>query len=566
MTVKSGEPSWQLIKLLFTAFLACTWLLPNHTEPWKVFLSEAWISSALLLAAGLVLFRRNYVSLTVPVLFLAMLALIPWIQHLAGLLPWAGQATIASAYLLAAALAWTLGDVVQQTSSTQLGDIVFGAFGIAGVASTGLALYQWLGVADPSTMDIWVTGGSYSGRATGNLGQPNQLGSLMVLGVLAAVWAGWRLRIGTLVAWGMAAFCMVGVVLTQSRTAVLELALLVGAAWYWRDRFVARRLSWQASLTFMVFLISFANIQGFESLLSLPAQSSLLDRVHTEVRPMQWLMFFDGLRHSPWWGYGWNLVTPAQFAADYYPAQLFGFNFGQSHNIFLDMMLWTGIPLGLLISTVLVCWYWRRFRRLKNRQQLIYFMAISVLALHSLVEYPLHYIYFLVPFAALCGALGSTQKSTAVIRISRVSAGALWLGGCLLWCLLLADSFAIERRYLSLRLKLAGVENPHPQTEIPQIHLMDQMAFMIEYAGRDVHADVSEEELETMRQLARFYASPKNILAYAASLGLHGELAQSQAWLDKACRVVSAEHCQAIPIRWAAYQAQFPVLWAVHAR
>ena len=108
---------------------------------------------------------------------------------------------------------------------------------IAGVASSGIGIIQVFARGIPD--DVWISSTGYVGRASGNLRQPNQLGTLLLWSLMASIWLfeARVLRFRTTVALA-AAFVLV-LVLTGSRAGLLGLAIIV--AWCSVERRLSRR-------------------------------------------------------------------------------------------------------------------------------------------------------------------------------------------------------------------------------------------------------------------------------------------------------------------------------------
>ena len=69
----------------------------------------------------------------------------------------------------------------------------------------------------------------------------------------------------------------------------------------------------------------------------------------------------DAISRAPWLGYGWNEMSVAQsLVAPDHPAVREMVD--HSHNMLLDLMVWNGVPLGLLMFGVFVWWFWRHLR------------------------------------------------------------------------------------------------------------------------------------------------------------------------------------------------------------
>ena len=278
-------------------------------------------------------------------LMTAAAILIPIFQFAGGQIPFFGQAFMASLYLMGFLLAQIAGQHWHQWKPTMLGDILFGAIGIASLVSVGLQLYQWLGLTSGSGMlDIWVIGFDGS-RPAANLGQANQLSTLLIWGLLAGAWGVWRKQLrGPFVALYIF-ILLVGLALAQSRTALLCLLTLLISFSFWTPLGRQKKIRVGVVIAFVLYLSLLSLIPVLTQLLMLDGFSSMQARSASELRPAAWRMFLDAVGERPWLGYGWDQAMSAHLAAgDRHP--LVGHLFGQTHNLFLDLIVWCGVPLG----------------------------------------------------------------------------------------------------------------------------------------------------------------------------------------------------------------------------
>ena len=221
-------PFWLV---LWSCTLAIGWLLPNHYWPWLSFHSDAWVALTASLAALAVIWRSNgpaaWHRLT---LLAAALMCVPCVQFASGMMPIAGNLWISLAYLAGLLMALLSGARWESSTPGQLGDGLFLAIGIAALLSVGLQLQQWLQL---DGIQLWTMGGGPS-RPHANFGQPNQLATFLLWGLLASGWGLIRKYIGIRTALLTALYLLFGIALTGSRTAWLGVALLVGACLLWR--------------------------------------------------------------------------------------------------------------------------------------------------------------------------------------------------------------------------------------------------------------------------------------------------------------------------------------------
>jgi len=217
------------------AFLALSWLLPNRTEPWLAFHSDAASVLALgAFTAAVVCQSRSSFKLCLPAVIAMLLLPIPLIHFLTGILPFMGLAWISTIYLFALLLALIVGASWDEGNDQKmgLGDVIFGAVLLAAIISVWLQLQQWLGVGQDGTLDIWVATGS-SSRPSANLGQPNHLATLLLWGVVSVWWWKWKKKLSESSVWVISFFLSFGIALTQSRTGTLSFICLVTALCFW---------------------------------------------------------------------------------------------------------------------------------------------------------------------------------------------------------------------------------------------------------------------------------------------------------------------------------------------
>ena len=117
---------------------------------------------------------------------------------------------------------------------------------------------------------------------------------------------------------------------------------------------------------------------------------------------------------KPWLGYGWNQTSVAQTSVTLkYPLDIW---LEYSHNLFLDLIVWTGIPIGLSIIGLIIIWFLQTFKKINTLNQLLYFFIITAFLIHCMLEYPFAYAYFLVPIGLYVGMLHQQLYETKNVR------------------------------------------------------------------------------------------------------------------------------------------------------
>ncbi|KAB2876995.1 MAG: hypothetical protein F9K36_00685 [Burkholderiaceae bacterium] len=546
------EP-WQV---LWALALAAPWLLPTHMIPWRAFHADLLMALALLPAAlWAMLLRRESVALPLPALAALGVACVPLLQWAGGMFIFAGDAWIAAVYLFGFALAIATGARLQQVVPGRLIDALFAAFAIAGLASVGIVLAQWLRVWPVRLADfdfiIYYPGSPY--RPFGNLGQANHLATLLVWAMLALWWAYLAGRVRGAVAAAACAFVLVGITATQSRTAWLELVALAVAAVVWRQPLATRRC---APALAGLALLAVALVAGWglaNRALDLEAARALSNEVSSAgLRPAIWQLFIDSALQRPWAGWGWNQVPFAQATVALDHPSLH-YTFQSAHNLMLDLMVQSGLPLGLLISLGLAGWMLVQARRVGSTAGCLLWLALAMLGVHAMLEFPQAYAYFLLPAGLMIGALEAMHPWRPVLVSRWLPTGALMLAAALTaWVGVeyhRAEQNLTQLRFERARIVPVGVDHVTP-TQAPDLVLLTQLRDFLRALRLRPDAGMSAEQLELMRRVTLQYPSDGNHLILAAMEALNTGPGEAGRVLDRMCRMVPPPRCRDALAAW----------------
>jgi O-antigen ligase len=522
---------------LWAPLLALAWLLPNHYYPWATFHSDAWVAVLMALVTASVTLqgaqRMQWHGLTLPI---ALLLPLPFLQYFVGILFFSGQAWVSSAFVVGLLLALLIGARWENTTPGRAADGLFIAIGIAAFVSVGLQLRQWLGMGlsdDP--MQIWAEEFS-PGRPSANLGQPNQLATLLLWGLLACVWGMARQQLRGRVAALASLYLLFGIVLTQSRIAFISIVVLTAATWIWR-RWLPPRAPLVATLLLLYFIVCTSTLQFLSDAIGLNQQirSATWGGESTHLRLEAYALFLDAVQQQPWWGYGWNQLVVAQMAVAQNHPSLATF-FMHSHNLFLDLVLWCGIPIGALISYCILVWVVSSLGRVSNLKDGVLLMFVVVVGLHAMVELPLHHAYFLLPTGLVVGILNHRLRHRVVFSSSRWVVFGVWLAASLLLGIITRDYLQVDASARTLRLDAARIGR-QPAGLPPDVLLLNDLRESIRYARLTVEPNISTEELTHLRKVAYVSATPYNLFNVAKALAYLGQPEEAQAWIAKMQKV-----------------------------
>ncbi len=454
------------LALLACAAVALPTLIAFNVPPSATFFNQAaayvgWGGFLLVLGASMPSDAWSHVSRAATLLAaMALLLVLAFAGSLWRSVPWSislsAMGTIASAILAIA--------IGAAATRNGLGDDVFTALCIAlvvaGVACSAVGLIQVFAPAIPD--GEWIAPSAIPGRATGNLRQPNHLSSILLWSVVAAVWLGERRVLPRAVAAALALLFVWGVLLTGSRTGAIGIATL--CVWGALDR----RLSQRGRHVLLAAPIAYALLWWITASLhsgqqAIGAGARVSGGVFESYNRFEiWANALKLAATHPWLGVGfgefnfaWTLTPfpgrPAEF-------------FDHAHNLVLQFAAELGFPLTLLVLGLIGHAAWRALRNAladgrtsaptsrllgppsgddsqrSGSMQRAAFVIVLMAGMHSMLEYPLWYSYFLLPTAFAFGlclerpAPDARPGGIAEVNVTRplvLASMLLMLGGTL---------------------------------------------------------------------------------------------------------------------------------------
>ncbi len=456
-----GTDGWAVLACLAVAFPT---VIAYNVPPSATFLNQAaalvgWGGFLTLMVSAMPSARTGGIGGGLMALLGAfgLLCLAALVSPLWTGLPWSLSLSSAG-MILAAVLAVLTGATAGRAG---VGIAAFKAFCIgmvvAGVASSAIGIVQvfFTSLADGN----WIAASVFEGRAVGNLRQPNHLSSLLLWGIIAAVWLGEQ-RVLNRVATALLALLFVFVVvLSASRTGAVGAVML--AVWGLLDR----RLSRQARGLLIAMPVAYAafwlgtaawahfsaHVFGGETRFSGQGDVS-------SSRFGIWSNTLAMIVAHPWLGVGFGEFNFA-WSLSPFPHRPVAF-FDHTHNLPLQFAVELGLPLAALVLGLMLWALWRAFAGAflgASRGQSVdrtgsdqsasdenadettpmlraAFVMVLMVVVHSLLEYPLWYAYFLLPTAFAFGLClgGATSAPAATTRPG--TSRPLFLGAMLLMC------------------------------------------------------------------------------------------------------------------------------------
>lgn len=523
---------------LFSALFFCLgFLISDHYPPWMGYYNELGVGVGFVLLVAAFLFAaRGRILVPREAVFIGFLSLIPFAQFGLGLIYFSGSAWVVFLYLSSTALAVVVGRGWSERALSAAPHFFFFSILFVGVFSALLALYQAFGFQFLGNWAVIVGPGQRSG---GNLAQPNQLATLLLFCVVALVYAFERRMLSPYVVGGLMFLVATGMIATQSRAGLLGCMWLL-ILFFGSGRRVGLRLPMRFGVLFCIFVgiggFYFDQIlNGFENISDYQLTGrgeSGASRLEVGSRPAHWLILADAVVSKPWFGYGWDQVAVAHSSHVLDHKAVSGW-FQYSHNLLLDVVLWCGIPLGLLILAVSALWFWRRLRDRVDLQGFCMLAALGCLFVHSLFEYPHAYIYFLVPAGCAVGYLSGSSRFISVPRsVFAAYAGAVFC----VFAAVVVDYGVVEKNYRDLRMQHARIGMLEIDREVPNLLILNQLQGLL-FAGRvEANRGMSSADLDRLMFVALRYPYPPVLLNSGLALGLNGRGGDAAFVLQLLCR------------------------------
>lgn len=537
-----------LISIFAAIFLLASWLVPHHYYPWLTGVSE-FASFAAALILGLLLFKKQIILPRAAVLF-ALTATIPLIQWMSNIIFFSGDAIIVSAYLLGFASVMMIGynltlDESMRTKTYQTLAIVFI---IGAVLSTWIALRQWLGLSHGFS---FFEAASANSRAYANFGQPNNLATLLCIGLVSTLYVFEQRRIGVISSSVLAGFLLFGLVLTQSRTPWIG-AIFMLTWWSWKSKFFTPRLSWVGAAGWIT--AYFICVICLPTLTATATQGNtvidLAARAQASGRGSLWAQFALAVLHGPLWGYGWNQVSVAQLdISNLFPL---GIRTNSSHNILLDLLIWNGPILGGLIILSLAVWLCRLAYSARTLSSVYALLAVGFALIHGMLEFPLTYAYFLLPVGLLIGMIYGelstapdyAQNTYVTKHLSRLPKFSWELPQAAFASFLVASTLlmawigfeynTINREYRTFKPNTLTPSTAPISVESPsRIILLNQLRDYLHLQSINPTPNMTKEQLDWAREVAYRFPQVANLSRYATALALNNQPIQAGQELGK---------------------------------
>ena len=413
-----------------------------------------------------------------PLGFVALLLL----QLSLGRVAYFQQAGLAALYLLWACALVVLGGVLRRELGLERIAITLAWFLFAGgLLSAMVGLAQLLESYDALGRFITVGSGD---RVWGNLAQANHLADYLGLSLasIAFLYATARLRLVYTVC--AASLVIYILALTGSRGTWFYLGamLAMSLGFFLKERNrVNKRLAIFSAVAPIALYVLPELVEQVSGLMGITAAARLFHGGFTE-RPRLWYAAWLMFCEAPWLGLGYRHFGQEYFVlnATLPPPLLIGF-YDHAHNLLLNVMAEFGLIGLVLLLAAAIPWILGVWRQPRTPAMWWLLALTAILTIHSMLEYPLWYTFFLGVAAIVLGAceVRTLELRDVAGRLGRwrLALVAMLLLGWLAWLQIVRDYSVLEGflafryRYIHATEDLAG-QAKEMLTEVPRGSLL----------------------------------------------------------------------------------------------
>lgn len=483
-----------------------------------------------LLAATALLFLGLALSIQIstwqigwlPLLLLA-LSVVPVVQWQFGTIFFFGDAFLVFCCLSASAFAWACGSNV--ASSGLRKDLflkVAFLFFFLSFVNVFFAVNQYFNLA--LIKDFLVAAGA---RPFGNLGQPNNFASVLIVSFLCCWYLFEKLIFSRKIYYLLILYICVGLVLAQSRTTLLVMLCVMLFYVLFHKKIAFRMRAYDFIWVCVCYIFCIVVLPLIKLELSPGGAGDGLRELtgHYSSRLSIWYESILAIVNGPLRGYGWNQIGVAQALVQSDLESVV--HFRHAHNLFLDLLLYNGPVIGTVLIVAIAAFAWRSFIHCRTIEGWVALAIIGAVFTHSMVEFPLHYAYFLLPIAFLVGLLDappSTGNSHFLLPFSYPS----WFNipivfmGVILLVVIWRDYAIVHKEHFKLGIELTGVFGRDLRNEkTGGIMLLTQRREYLNFGRAKAIEGMSNEDIEWMKKVSHRFASPYHLSKYAKACHLN---------------------------------------------
>ncbi|WNO05569.1 PglL family O-oligosaccharyltransferase [Rhodoferax mekongensis] len=526
-----------LSKLSFWVLGLC-WLIPDHFPPWTAYHTEFPAFAAVALI-GIALVFRNAVDTTRGEACVFALIFIVTIVSQIFTKQYLGDVLVGIVYLglVCISVKWHRLDAKNLTTLYHLQLLLVWV----SIAVSFQVISQQLNIT--SEFGDLILEPLPNGRARANLGQSNQAATTLVLGVIAALGLQARGKICVATIIFIQAYFAIAIAATQSRTAILSEVLVVMYMIVFGFKQKKRFLNYVLPLLVPALLgIAYWLWMYFSGDFSGESQQVEL-RTAPGTRGLIWKQFAVAIFEKPILGWGWGQLAAAQqFGADIFPG-IEQANY--AHNILLDIFVTFGVPFAVVLLFLVSYWMIAKFTFIRKAEEVYWSMAMLIpLVIHSLLELPHAYSYFLAVAGVLCGVINSYGTRGTLISFGRGFVVLMYSSWLALVLLIAYEYKLVEEDFRVNRFENRRIGVTPAEYEIPNLNLLDQYQDLLDAMRMRATPGMADNDVLLLERVSERFGWAPLLFRSTLASALNGRENIAQTKMRTLCSLFSREVCE----------------------
>lgn len=529
------------------ALVGLMWVFPflhyRHLYPITTFDQEWWSAVLGLFALTLLLARDYWQQPQIPRIAQFPIALIGvlLVQMLLGKVAYFDQGLLYILYLLFAGLLMLLGARLRECLGLERVAVILAVCLLVGAEAQAviavLQHYRW---------HTWFDGmvvGKVSAGVFGNIAQPNHFANYVSLGLASLGLLLQQRHVKVAVAIPLVVPLLFVMTLSGSRSSWLYLVMMTTLAAWMAYRHADFRLLFRYCLSLIA---GFALMHGVVQLPFMAGADSIntMQRIFGEaadgsIRGYLWHEAWLIFQQSPWLGSGFG-----QFAWQHFqlqpvlrPDNIVGL-YNNAHNVIFQIAAEAGIAGLLVLFSTLAIWLLGQRRATPSAALWWGYATLGVLAIHSLLEYPLWYTYFVAIAAILLGMFDETRYRLELRAVGRFALLAIIVLGLLIMMQLWGGYRRLEHTF-AIR-PLSANDNTMMQRITSELIKVSQGSLLSPYAELFISSVTDINDYHVAQKLAlntsamHFIPTSQVVYRQAFFLAQNGQLEDAKKQMEMA--------------------------------
>lgn len=509
--------------------IAIAWIIPNVSNPWASFWMESVAGIGLLSLFIKISKRQSLLVEKKIIFFFVFLIIAVVVSYLMDSSVYFEDCFFVIFFSLLFVVA-----VIFSQNFCEAHRYLFSIILFVTIVSCGIALTQWL-IIDYDR--LYIRDIPPGNRYFANTGQPNHLGTLINWGVVSVFYFYERREVSKLTAVAVIILAIVGIHLTQSRTAILQLFSTVFLFFLFKYRKTILLPNHLAVLIVSLFFSLFFLVKEISEIIKGGGGRDLIEMGARSSRFEYWYSMLHAVLIHPFGGWGVQGGARAQIEGSFLYIKESIFQY--SHNILLDAAIWFGLPVAIAFLVFLFLFYISLFRKVNVYYKAYSFFCLNIFLIHCMLEYPFAYLHVLIPVGLFVGIIQCDNVHGVLIKKHVVLGGLLLI--IISFLIIMSDYIKIENYSQVLRFQKNNIITE--KFDEPNILILEQTLNFIKSSNVVPSKNISPEAALVYYQVALRYGTYFTLLNASLAALENNDEAKSVLFLESICKIHSADKC-----------------------